>query len=313
MTRALHETAHIHRLPHTPAGPLRCLTIDVEDYFHIEAAHGTITPQQWDDWPSRVERNVDALLSLLAHFGRRATFFVLGDVARRHPHLARHIALAGHEIASHGTNHQRLHRLTPATFCADLLTSQHLLEDQTGRCVLGYRAPTFSLVPQTAWALDTLIHAGFQYDSSIFPVRHPLYGVPAAPCRPYYASSRPAGPRILEVPPLVWEPLPGSKLPVAGGGYFRLLPLWFMQRGLCQAAARNHPAVLYFHPWEFDPDMPRLPLRLTARWRTYTGLRTAASRLQRILRQPARWSPIADVLDELRAAAAEHPPYSLAA
>jgi polysaccharide deacetylase family protein (PEP-CTERM system associated) len=285
----------------------------VEDYFHIEAAHDTITPPQWNDWPSRVERNVDALLALLAHHHRRATFFVLGDVAQRHPHLAQRIALAGHEVASHGTNHQRLHRLTPTTFRDDLLTSQHLLEDQTGRRVLGYRAPTFSLVPQTAWALDTLIDAGFQYDSSIFPVRHPLYGVPAAPRRPYYASNRPNGPGILEVPPLVWEPLPGSKLPVAGGGYFRLLPLWFMQRGLSQAAAQNHPAVLYFHPWEFDPDMPRLPLRLTARWRTYTGLRTAAARLQRILRQPARWSPIASVLDELRTMAAERPPYNLAA
>lgn len=284
--------------------PLRSVSVDVEEYFHIEAAHGVIRPEDWCRWPSRVERNIDLLLSLFDRHGQCGTFFILGDVAQRHPRLAGRIADAGHEVASHGSGHDRLHRLTPDRFRQDVLASKRLLEDQTGRSVVGYRAPTFSVVPQTAWAIDVLVELGFLYDASIFPVRHPWYGVPTAPDRPFYLQGRPDGPKLLEIPPLTWTYRSGlnggSKLAVAGGGYFRLLPLWFMRRGLAQSAAQGRPAVLYFHPWEFDPEMPRMPLPRLARLRTYTGLASATARLDRIMSQPARWTPIVAVIDELR-------------
>ncbi len=290
--------------PAAPNGkPWRCVSIDVEEYFHIEAAHGTIPKAQWECWPSRVERNMDLLLSLFDRFNQRGTFFVLGHVAMRHPRLVRRIADAGHEVASHGTWHDRLHRLDPDTFQQDLLTSKHMLEDQSGQAVIGYRAPTFSIVPKTAWAIDVLIECGFKYDASIFPVRHHWYGVPKAPDRPFNVQARPDGPTLLEVPPLTLA-VGSRKLPVAGGGYFRLLPLWLMRRGLAQAQAQQRPAVLYFHPWEFDPDTPRMPLPLLGRIRTYKGLSGATQRLESIMEQPGQWSPIAHALSSLERIAA---------
>jgi len=299
--------------------PLRCVSIDVEEYFHIEAAFGRVTRDEWDTWPSRVERNVDLLLDLFSRLNQRTTFFILGHVAQRHPAMVRRIAGEGHEIASHGTMHDRLHRLTPDTFREDLLASKHLLEDQTGRKVIGYRAPTFSIVPRTAWAIDVLAAAGFEYDASIFPVRHKWYGVPSAPDRPFIVRG-PGGAELLEVPPLTWSPggllkplakARGGKLPVAGGGYFRLLPLWFMKRGLQQADEQGRPAILYFHPWEFDPDMPRLPLSFTGRLRTYTGLKSALRNLEAIMRLPGRWGAIGDAKDELMALASRQDAFTL--
>lgn len=291
--------------------PLRCLTIDVEEYFHIEAAYHVVGPAHWKDWPTRIQASMDLLLAMFDRLDRKATFFVLGDVARRQPALARQIADAGHEVASHGTNHDRLHRLGPDAFRDDLLASKKLLEDQTGRRIIGYRAPTFSIVPQTAWAIDILLDAGFEYDASIFPVRHPYYGVPSAPDQPFMVQSKMGAPALLEIPPLTWS-FGSRKLPVAGGGYFRLLPLWFMKRGLRQAAAQHRPAVLYFHPWEFDPDQPRMPLSATGRLRTYTGLKTAAAKLESIVSQPGRWQTIAEALPELRERAANGPTFNLA-
>lgn len=292
--------------------PLRCLTIDVEEYFHIEAAHGHIDPTRRDRWPSRVAVGVDRLLELMARLDRRATFFILGDVARHQPELVRRIAAAGHEVASHGTGHDRLHRLDPDAFREDLHTAARLIEDQSGRRVAGYRAPTFSVVPRTAWAIDVLTEAGYAYDASIFPVRHPLYGVPAAPLEPFFVRGRADGPALLEVPPLVWR-LGSRRIPVAGGGYFRLLPLAFMRRGLAQAAREGRPAVLYFHPWEFDPGIPRMPLPWLGRLRTYRGLSTAAARLERVLHLPGRWLPIGEALPQLRAMAARGPAVALGA
>jgi len=296
--------------------PFRCVSIDVEEYFHIEAARRCVGPEAWGNWPSRIEANVDLLLELFEQHGHRGTFFVLGDVALRHPQLTRRISDAGHEVASHGMGHQRLHCLTADSFRKDVTASKSLLEDQIGKPVLGYRAPTFSVVLQTAWAIDVLAEMGFVYDASIFPVHHPSYGVPQAPDRPFIVESRPGGATILEIPPLTWRlpALPGchrKNLAVAGGGYFRLLPLWFMLRGLAQATKQRRPSVLYFHPWEFDPGMPRMPLSITGRLRTYTGLRRATKRLEKVMRQTARWGPIADAIDELRTMADESPVYCL--
>ncbi|MAG16701.1 MAG: hypothetical protein CMJ21_01375 [Phycisphaerae bacterium] len=282
----------------------RCLTIDVEEYFMIEAAHGVVAPADWGDWPSRVQRNIDLLLEMFARHDRVGTFFILGDIARDHPKMVRRIADAGHEIASHGTGHQRLHRLTPDVFADTLTTSFKLLEDATGQRVAGYRAPTFSIVPGTSWAIDVLAEHGVEYDSSIFPVRHPQYGVPDAPPAPFYVQGRDGGARVLEIPPLVWE-IAGRHVPVAGGGYFRLLPQWLMKRGLHQARIQGRPAVLYFHPWEFDPDMPRMPLSFTGRIRTYTRLRQAAARLDEVMRLDGPWMRMCDVASRARPEAQE--------
>lgn len=299
--------------PLESAGALRCVSIDVEEYFHIEAARRTVRRDDWDQWPSRVEHNVDTLLDLFHRRHQHGTFFILGHVAQRHPAMVRRIADAGHEIASHGSGHDRLHRLDPNRFREDLLASKHLLEDQTGQPVVGYRAPTFSVMPETAWAIDVLLEAGFAYDASIFPVRHHWYGVPDAPDRPFFVQCRADHPTLLEIPPLTWAPrfLSGRKIAVAGGGYFRLLPLWFMKQGLAQAEAQQRPAILYFHPWEFDPGMPRMNLPRLGKIRTYTGLKSATSRLDHIMSQPARWTPIGHVLDELRDMAQQSPPYHL--
>ena len=289
--------------PDAEAGlALRCLTIDVEDYYHIEAARSAVTRDQWDSQSARIDQNTDVMLELLSRCDRKGTFFVLGDVARRFPQLARSVADAGHEIASHGMEHQRLHQLGEQAFRSELKQSKELLEDQTGGPVIGYRAPTFSVTRETSWAIDVLVESGYEYDASVFPVVHPSYGVPRAPARPFYVQGAPGGAELLEVPPLTWRVL-GRNVAVAGGGYFRLLPLWFMTRGLKQAAAQGRPAVLYFHPWEFDPGMPRMPLSVTGRIRTYTGLKSSAAKLERIVRQPARWSTIAGSLGTLRSQA----------
>lgn len=279
--------------------PLRCVTIDVEEYFHIEAAYGTVKREEWGEWPSRVEQNMDLLLEMLDKHQHKATFFVLGDVAKRQPNLVKRVADAGHEIASHGTNHDRLHRLDADSFREDLIASKQLLEEQSGQQVIGYRAPSFSVVPQTSWAIDVLANCGFEYDASIFPVRHPAYGVPTAPEKPFSVQGSPDGAKMLEVPPLTYT-MGSKKLPVAGGGYFRLFPLLFMKRGLKQAAAANRPAILYFHPWEFDPGMPRMPLSRVGMIRTYTGLKSAAAKLDRILSQDARWMTMRDAMSEFK-------------
>lgn len=282
----------------------------MEDYYHIEAAYRTIPRAAWDAQPPRVERNTALLLDLFHRHNRKATFFILGYVAKRFPQLARSIADAGHEVASHGSGHDRLHRLDRATFREDLLSSKKLLEDQTGKPVAGYRAPTFSVVRQTAWAIDVLAEAGFRYDSSIFPVMHHWYGVPDAPRQPFYVRSSAQGAALLEVPPLTWR-IFGRNMPVAGGGYFRLLPLAFMRRGLEQARQQERPAVLYFHPWEFDPDMPRMALSMTGRIRTYTGLKASVKRLESILRTDANWSTMIDALPAFEAQAKRLQPFLL--
>lgn len=263
--------------------PIRCVSIDVEEYFQIEVARDVVGHKRWDDWPSRVQRNMDLLLDLFERTHCRATFFFLGSIAKRHPQLARRCVGLGHEVASHGTMHDRLHRLTPESMLKDVQDSKHLLEDQTGKPVLGYRAPTWSITRQTSWAVDVLAEAGLRYDASVFPVRHPDYGVPDAPDRPYFIQSSPGSARLLELPPLTWR-IGSRNIAVAGGGYFRLYPLTLMKRGLRQAALEQRPAILYFHPWEFDPGMPRLPLSATGKLRTYTGLRSAAAKLEKVIR-----------------------------
>jgi polysaccharide deacetylase family protein (PEP-CTERM system associated) len=245
-----------------------------------------------------MERTTRRLLDTLDGAGAKATFFVLGEIARCRPRLVWDIAEAGHEIASHGWDHRRVHRLNPAEFFDDVRASKDALEQASGGPVVGYRAPTFSIGRRTGWAIDVLTEAGYQYDSSVFPVRHDRYGVPDAPRTPFVAEGETA--RLIELPPATCRVL-GQNLPVAGGGYFRLFPLALMESGLRQLA-RTDPAVsvLYFHPWEFDPDQPRLPLGRLARWRTYVGVGRSSARMGALLaRHAGRFRRAVDVFAAL--------------
>ncbi len=279
--------------------PLRAiLSFDVEEHFRIEAAAGlAINPGLRAQYCERLVPSTQWLLDQLEQAQIRATFFIVGQIARDNPTLVRAIHEAGHEVASHGWDHQRVLNLTPATFRADIRQSKDALEQVTGEAVVGYRAPTFSVMRQTAWALDVLVEQGITYDSSIYPVRHDRYGVPGAPRGPFRARGEQH--EILEIPPLTWRVL-GTNVPVGGGGYFRLLPLALLQRALAQVRDGCDPpvAMLYFHPWEFDPGQPRLPLGRLSAFRTYVGIYRSRARLQPLLRGH-HWARAVDVAEQL--------------
>jgi polysaccharide deacetylase family protein (PEP-CTERM system associated) len=259
------------------------LSFDVEEHDRIEAAAGlTVSDALKLHYRERVGLATGWLLDQLAQRHLKATFFVVGEIAQHSPSLIRAIHEAGHEVASHGWDHQRVHCFTPASFREDVRRSKDTLEQITGEAVRGYRAPTFSIVRQTAWAIEVLAELGLLYDSSIYPVRHDRYGWPEAPRLPFLAR----GPShaLLELPPLTLRWL-GMNLPIGGGGYFRLLPLWLMRRALHQVPRGYGPAVavLYFHPWEFDAEQARLPLGRLSRFRTYVGISRARGRLLALL------------------------------
>jgi polysaccharide deacetylase family protein (PEP-CTERM system associated) len=257
--------------------PNPVLSFDVEEYFQVEAAAGRLSPGCWSRMPRRLDNSVDQILQLLHDHSQRATFFVLGWVARNEPHIVRRIADAGFEIASHGMSHQMLQRLTPSEFRRDLSTSRKLLEDISGQPVIGYRAPTFSITHATAWAIDELAQAGYTYDSSVFPVRHDRYGVPDAPRFAHRAVSA-NGADILELPPLTAR-IAGTNIPVGGGGYLRLLPVGIVGKAIRSFSHAGHPAMIYLHPWELDPGQPILPMSTLSRFRHRVNLSRTADKL----------------------------------
>jgi polysaccharide deacetylase family protein (PEP-CTERM system associated) len=279
------------------------LSFDVEDHTRIEAASGlTIDPALREHYQGRVEPATCWILDQLARLEIQATFFIVGQVARSRPELVRAIQRSGHEVASHSWDHRRVHRFTPESFREDVVRSVDALEQITGVPVFGFRAPTFSVVRETGWALDVLSELGLLYDSSIYPVRHDRYGVPDAPRGPFLACGLERS--ILELPPATLRLL-GANVPVGGGGYFRLLPLALMERAIRQARRQCRPAVvtLYFHPWEFDPGQPKLPLRGLNRLRTYVGLGRSRGRLSDLLTRHA----FARAVDIARELAEGHP------
>lgn len=285
-------------------------SFDVEEHYRIEAAVGlTVSAELKAEYAARMESTTRRLLDQLAVAKVAATFYIVGEIARSHPQLIRDIHAAGHEIGSHSWDHRRVHRFNPDSFREDLRTSKDALEQAAGAPIFGFRAPTFSVMKETAWAIDVLAETGFEYDSSIFPVRHDRYGIPDAPRGPFIALGKER--EILELPPLTYR-ISRLNLPVAGGGYFRLFPLFVMKAGLRQAARGAAPQVgmLYFHPWEFDPDQPRLSLSRLARWRTYVGVRRTTGRLGRLLAGFPFHRAI-DVVREIRASGVILPRYRL--
>lgn len=258
------------------------LTIDVEEYFHVTAFEGVIRPADWPRCESRVERSVDRLLEILDRYGVRATFFVLGWVARQHPALVRRIARAGHELGCHSFAHRRIYVQGRDEFAQDVGLAKKTIEDVAGVRVDGFRAPSFSIVERTLWALDVLLEAGFTYDSSIFPTRHDRYGIPAAPRVPHLRRT-PAGGAIWELPPATVRYL-GATVPVAGGGYLRHLPPRLIHWGIRRLnRVEGIPAVVYVHPWELDPEQPRQAVGRFAAWRHYGNLAKTEARLVGLL------------------------------
>ncbi len=255
------------------------LTVDVEDYFQVQAFAGVIAPAEWDRYPGRVVANTGRMLDLFAAAGVHATFFTLGWVAERNPALVRRIVAEGHELASHGHGHQPVWSLDAEGFRADLLRARATLEDAGGVAIRGYRAPTFSIGRRTPWAYEVLEQTGHAYSSSVFPIRHDLYGDPAAPRRPFH----PPGRSILEVPMTTLR-LAGRNLPCSGGGYFRLLPYALFRAGLRRVnRAQGMPGLFYVHPWEIDPDQPHIAAPWRARCRHRVNLAAMHGRLVRLL------------------------------
>jgi len=256
------------------------ISIDVEDWFQVENFAGAIAGDRWESYPLRVERSVETVLEILERTGSRATFFVLGWLAERTPGMVKEIRAAGHEVASHGWSHAPVWRLGREAFRGEVARSRALLEDLTGERVRGYRAPTFSVTRKTLWALDVLAEEGYVYDSSIFPVWHDVYGMPEAPLQ---IHRREQG--LWEIPLSVLE-VGKMRLPVAGGGYFRLYPLVLTRMAIERMNRAGRPAVIYLHPWEFDPGQPKpRGVGWAKLWRHRVGLAGTAGRLETILRR----------------------------
>ena len=258
------------------------LTVDVEDYFHVAALAPNIHRDSWTSRESRVVGNTQRLLAIFEEFDVRGTFFVLGWVAERYPQLIRDIAASGHEIACHGFSHRLVYEQSPQEFREEALRSKNLLEDISGSAVLGYRAASYSIVRDSLWALDILVELGFVYDSSIFPVRHDRYGIPNAERVPHRLTT--PNKKIIVEWPLSTAKALGFRLPVAGGGYFRLLPYWLTHWGLSSINRRERrPFIFYLHPWEIDPGQPRVAASRLSQFRHYTNLGKCEERLRRLL------------------------------
>lgn len=274
--------------PRPPASPvINALSVDVEDYFQVSAMAPYIARSDWDGIPCRVERNVDRILALLKRQDARATFFVLGWIAERYPEVVRRIVASGHELASHGYAHLRATDQSREEFLADIVRAKTILEDIAAVDVRGYRAPSFSIGTSNQWAFDCIAEAGYRYSSSVYPVKHDHYGMPDAPRFPYHSRDG-----LLEIP-ITTARLWGRNLPAGGGGYFRLAPYALSRWAIRTINQREgRPANFYFHPWEIDPEQPRIRAAgLKTRFRHYLNLERMESRLSR-LTSDFRWDRI---------------------
>lgn len=272
------------------------LSVDVEDYYHVEAFRDRIQPETWPLYHPRVVENTHRALELLDRAGARATFFVLGWVAERHPSLVREILAAGHEVGCHSYWHRCIWSLSPREFRDDTRRARAAIEDAGGRAVLGYRAPSFSIVERSLWAVDILAEEGFIYDSSVFPIYHDVYGFPQAPRAPFRWAGR-HGNWLYEIP-LTTVRLGRWNLPAAGGGYLRILPEWYTRWAVRRTHREGRSLVLYFHPWETDTEQPRLKGRIKSAFRHYFHIDRMEGRIERIL-AAGDFAPLIDHLEAL--------------
>ena len=287
---------------------VNAMSVDVEDYFHVSVFDGIVPRTEWDAMESRVCVNTERLLDIFDEYSVRSTFFVLGWVGEKYPALVTKIAARGHEVASHGYAHRLVYDQTPAAFREDVRRAKALLEEASGRPVVGYRAPSYSITPRSLWALDVLIEEGYQYDSSIFPIRHDRYGIPVSDRRPYRIDRN--GGSLIEVPGSTTR-LGPMNLPVAGGGYFRILPYKWTHWGIRRVNEQERrPAVFYLHPWEIDPDQPRLHAGRLGRFRHYRNLDSTEQRLRQLL-SDFRFQPMQALVNDARLAFAQDSRFAL--
>lgn len=272
------------------------LTVDVEDYFQVASFSGVVPRGMWDEMECRIEANTHRVLDIFEAAAVRATFFVLGWVAERYPRLVADIATRGHEVASHGCDHRPLNGLSADEFREDVRKSKQILEDLTSLPVRGYRAPTFSLSPDTQWAWDILVEEGFEYDSSCFPIYHDRYGDPRGRRYVHSVGGGKTGKQLIEFPLTTLRVL-GINLPAAGGGYLRLFPLGLIRAAIRQSNRRGFPAVIYFHPWELDPGQPRIQASFASRFRHYVNLGKTEGKLRALL-DWADFGRVRDYVDE---------------
>lgn len=254
------------------------LTIDVEDYYHVEAFQSVIRRENWDGYERRVYNSTLKILDLLARQGIQATFFILGWVAERTPGIVKEIQAAGHDIGSHGYAHQRIYQQTPDEFAADLRRSLDVIEEITGTKVLGFRAPSFSVTKRSLWAIEILQSFGLAYDSSVFPIIHDIYGIPDAPRHPYQIAQG-----FWEFPMSTVRIL-GKNMPIGGGAYFRVFPYWLTRWGIRHLNSAGEPAIVYLHPWELDPGHPRIKTSALNHFRHYANLEKTEARLAALCR-----------------------------
>jgi polysaccharide deacetylase family protein (PEP-CTERM system associated) len=260
--------------------PCNYFTVDVEDYFQVAAFEKVVPATSWDGYVARVEQNTGKILHLLDKYGVKGTFFIVGWTAERFPGMVKAIAARGHEIGCHSYWHQKIYNLTPEEFRQDTKKAKDILEEISGRSVFGYRAPTYSITKKSLWALDILQELGFKWDSSIFPVHHDNYGIPNAPRFEYKLPEH-----DLKEYPISTALFLGRKIPVAGGGYFRIFPYWFIKIALQKINRQEkRPFIFYIHPWEIDPEQPRIHnAGWKSQFRHYHNLDKTEERLDHLL------------------------------
>jgi polysaccharide deacetylase family protein (PEP-CTERM system associated) len=261
--------------------PTNIASADIEDYFQVEAFASSIDRSTWHSYPCRVESNTHRLLDLFDECSVKGTYFILGWVAERFPRLVREIADRGHEVGCHSYWHRRIYTLTPGEFREDTQRAKNVLEQASGAAICGYRAPSFSITSQSMWAFDVLAELGFAYDSSVFPVSHDVYGMPGAPRTPFVVKTQSGA--VVEYPMATFRVAGERNFPVGGGGYLRIFPFWYTALGVRRAWREGVPVVSYIHPWEIDPDQPRLGGPLKSRLRHYTNLSKTAGRWRKLV------------------------------
>ena len=274
----------------TKTGITNAMTIDVEDYFHVSAFESVVSPKDWDSMQCRIERNMDLILNLFDQHRVKATFFVLGWIAERYPHIVKKIVAEGHELASHGSLHRRATEQSREEFSKDVGDAKKCLEDIGGTRVDGYRAPSFSFNRENNWTYSVLSELGYQYSSSVYPVKRDLYGIPDAPRTMYMEQGD-----IHEIP-LSTLKVNNKNMPISGGGFFRLYPYFITKHGISTLNQKERlPYIFYLHPWELDPKQPRIPgASAKSRFRHYLNLSRVESRLSRLL-EDFDWSTMQDV------------------